>query len=84
MGVTSFRVTEYSIECDDCNKLEVCHSTLEDVHSKQQAIKWAEMHVLKNGHILCDACYKKKTGKSISFARLCCFAGYRSNFSPVT
>ena len=63
MGVTSFRTTEYSIECDGCQKLEVCHSFLEDVHSKQQSIKWAGMHALKDGRILCDACYKEKTGR---------------------
>lgn len=59
MAVTSFRTTEYSIECDECCALEVAHSGLEPVGSKQQAIKWAHMHKLKDGRILCNECFKK-------------------------
>ena len=58
MGITSFRTTEYSIVCDLCGKTEVCHSYYENIHSKQQAIKWAGMHKTVNG-ILCDCCFNK-------------------------
>ena len=57
MGITSYRTTEYSVECDQCGRLEVCHSFYENVHSKQQAIKWARMHKTADG-ILCDDCFK--------------------------
>jgi len=60
MGVTSFRTTEYTIECDGCMTREVCHSYYEDVHSKQQAVKWAGMVMLKDGTVLCKDCYEKK------------------------
>lgn len=60
MGVSSFQTTEYTIECDVCGTKEVCHSFYEDVHSKQQAIKWAGMHRLKNGTVLCDNCFKQR------------------------
>jgi formylmethanofuran dehydrogenase subunit E len=59
MAVTSIRTTEYSVQCDKCGTLEVAHSGYEDVYSKQQAIKWAGMHKLKNGKILCDKCYNE-------------------------
>jgi len=59
MGVTSCTFTQYVIECDNCDASECCpDSRSEDVHSKQQAIKWADMHKTKNG-VLCDKCYKK-------------------------
>lgn len=63
MGVSSFRTTEYTIQCDYCSTREVCHSFYEGVHSKQQAIKWAGMHKLKDGTVLCDKCYKSEKGK---------------------
>ena len=60
MGITSYRTTEYTIICDRCGKTEVCHSFYEDIHSKQQAIKWAGMHKVKNGDILCDSCFNTR------------------------
>ncbi len=51
MGVTSFGTTEYNKECDDCTTREVYHSYYEDVHSKQQAVKWAGMVMLKDGTV---------------------------------
>ena len=59
MGITSYRTTEYSVECDQCGRTEVCHSFYENVHSKQQAIKWAGMHKTAKG-ILCDVCFKNR------------------------
>lgn len=60
MGVSSIRVTEYTITCDSCGVMEVCHSTYESVYSKQQAIKWAGMHRVKNGDILCNTCFNHR------------------------
>lgn len=60
MGVSSFQTTEYTIECDACGIRETCHSFYENVHSKQQAIKWARMHKTKDG-IFCDKCFKERT-----------------------
>lgn len=60
MGVSSFQTTQYTIKCDVCKIEEVCHSFFEEVHSKQQAIKWAGMHKLKDGTILCDKCFKQR------------------------
>lgn len=60
MGVSSFKSTEYTIECDICNSHETCHSFFENVHSKQQAIKWAGMHKMNDGMILCDECFRKR------------------------
>ncbi len=37
----------------------MCHSFYEDVHSKQQAIKWAGMKKTKDGSVLCKDCYNK-------------------------
>ena len=59
MGVSSFQTTEYIIECDICKTKKVCHSFYKNVHSKQQAIKWADMHKLRDGTILCDECFAK-------------------------
>lgn len=64
MGVRSLTVTQYDVECDVCHTCEVCYSPFEDVHSKQQVVKWAEMHTLRNGQILCDACHKKRRAKA--------------------
>lgn len=59
MGVTSYTTTQYTVKCDCCEITEVCaDSWSENVHNKQQAIKWAGMHSTKKG-ILCDACYKE-------------------------
>ena len=66
MSVYSYRVTQYMIECDMCGDNECCpDSFAEKVHSKQQAVKWAKMHRIKDGRILCDRCFKKykKGGK---------------------
>ena len=58
MAVTSYRITQYFIECDDCGSNECCPDSLsENVHSKQQAIKWAGMHRVGD-LVLCDKCYK--------------------------
>lgn len=62
MGVSSFQSTQYEIQCDICGAEEVCHSFFEGVHSKQQAIRWAKMHRLKNGTVLCENCFKKRKG----------------------
>lgn len=59
MGITSFRITKYSIACDRCEKTKVCNSFYENVHSEQQAIKWAGMQKLKDGTVLCDSCFNK-------------------------
>ena len=61
MGVTSQTFTEYIITCDYCGEGECCPSSMaEGVHSKQQAIKWAEMKKIKNGKVICNNCYKNK------------------------
>jgi len=68
MGVSSFQTTEYSVVCDICGKKEVCHSFYENVHNKQQTIKWAGMMKTKDGSILCKDCYKKNkmVGKMVA------------------
>ena len=59
MGVTSITFTQYNIECDVCGISECCPSSAaEGVRSKQQAIKWADMHKTKDGRVLCDNCFK--------------------------
>ena len=66
MGISSYRVTQYYIECDCCGCGECCpDSKAEGVHSKQQAIKWAKMHRIKDGRVLCEKCYQeyKKGGE---------------------
>lgn len=64
MGVTSLHTTQYYVTCDCCGLEDVVAENVgEGVHSKQQAIKWADMHKVKDGRILCDECfaqYKKK------------------------
>ena len=60
MGVSSFTTTEYTVQFDCCSTMEVCHSFYEDVHSKKQAIRWAKMHKLKDGTILCDKCFANR------------------------
>ena len=63
MGVTSYTLTQYIIECDNCGENICCpDSMVEGVHSKQQAIRWAKMHQTIHG-ILCDKCYKEKRNK---------------------
>ena len=60
MSVSSYRITQYFIECDRCGSSECCPDNLaEKVYSKQQAIKWARMHRVKDGRVLCDKCFKK-------------------------
>ena len=58
MGVTSSTTTEYAITCDECGESECCPG-LEFAGSKQKAIKWAGMHMTKDG-VLCDKCFKDK------------------------
>ena len=67
MSVTSYTSTSYDIVCDECGEGEVCpDSNAEGVHSKQEAIKWARMHKLKDGKVLCSECFKKhKNGELI-------------------
>lgn len=64
MGVTSIHTTQYYVVCDCCGLEDVvADNKSENVRSKQQAIKWADMHKVKDGRILCDECftqYKKK------------------------
>ena len=62
MGESSFQTTEYTIECAVCKTKEVRHSFYENVHSKQEAVKWAGMHRLKDGSVLCDKCFKQRKG----------------------
>lgn len=60
MSVYSYRTTQYFIECDVCGSNEYCPDSLaERVHTKQQAIRWAKMHKVKDGRIMCDECFKK-------------------------
>lgn len=60
MSVESYTLTQYTITCDICGKTEVCpDGNAENVHSKQQAIKWANMHK-KNKTILRDECFSRQ------------------------
>ncbi len=60
MSVYSYRITQYFIKCDVCGISECCPDGLaERVHTKQQAIKWARMHKVKDGRIMCDKCFKE-------------------------
>lgn len=60
MAVESYTATQYTVTCDRCEKTEVCpDGNAEGVHSKQQAIKWANMHKTKQG-VLCDRCFKER------------------------
>lgn len=60
MAVSSYRLTQYVIECDCCGVDECCpDSKTENVHSLSQAIKWAKMHKTKEGKILCNKCFKE-------------------------
>jgi hypothetical protein len=60
MAVLSYTTTQYWVECDDCGISDCCaDNKTEKVYSKQQAIKWAGMHKIKNGDVLCDTCYEK-------------------------
>ena len=58
MSVTGYRITQYYCECDVCGKSECCpDSKSEDVHSVQDAIKWAGLHRIADGRVLCDKCF---------------------------
>lgn len=60
MAVTSYRITQYFIECDKCGDNECCPDSLaERVHSKREAVKWAGMHIVKGGRVLCDKCFNQ-------------------------
>lgn len=60
MSVSSRRITQYMIECNSCGDSECCPDGLaEGVHSKQQAVTWAKMHMTKNGDVLCHECFLK-------------------------
>lgn len=67
MGITSARLTQYYTRCDVCGVEDVvADNRMERVYSKQQAIKWAGMHKIKDGRILCNECYLKyKTSKEV-------------------
>jgi len=66
MGVFSHRTTQYTITCDECDVSETSpDSWSENTHSKQQAIKWANMHKVKDGRILCDECFIKYKEKNM-------------------
>ena len=76
MAITSQRVTQYYIEYDMCGTSDtVADNWTEDVHSKQQAIKWAGMHKVKDDRILCPVCFEvyKEARKSEKdcYCRLC-------------
>lgn len=59
MAVENYTTTQYTVTCDRCGKTEVCpDGNAESVHSKQQAIKWANMRKTKRG-VLCDRCFKE-------------------------
>lgn len=61
MSVESYRITQYMITCDECGDNECCPDSLsENVHSKRQAAKWAGMHLMKDGTVLCDSCFKQR------------------------
>lgn len=58
MPVESYTLTQYTVTCDRCGKVEVCpDGNAESVSNKRQAIKWANMHNTKMG-ILCENCFK--------------------------
>lgn len=60
MGVTSYSTTQYYVECDACGIADtVADNRVEGVRSKQEAIRWAGMHRIKDGRVLCDECYNK-------------------------
>lgn len=60
MGVRSLHFTQYYVRCDSCGLEDtVVNSAGESVYSKQQAIKWADMHKVKDGRILCDKCFNQ-------------------------
>lgn len=60
MAVTSYRITQYMVECDECGENECCPDSLsENVHSKRAAARWAGMHTLKDGTVLCKHCFEK-------------------------
>lgn len=60
MGIQSLRFTQYYVECDICGCGDVIADNFsEHIHSKQQAIKWADMHRIKDGRILCDTCFEQ-------------------------
>jgi len=64
MGVTSYQTTQYTVKCDNCGIEDTApDSWSENVHSKQQAIKWADMHKVKDGRVLCDKCYVEYKNK---------------------
>lgn len=59
MGVTSYTVTQYFIECDSCGISECApDGNAENIHNKQQAIKWAKMHRCGD-KVLCDKCFRE-------------------------
>jgi hypothetical protein len=61
VGISSLRVTEYYMSCDGegCDYCDNVVNLQEGIHNQQQAIKWANMHKLKDGRILCDTCFQK-------------------------
>jgi hypothetical protein len=66
MAVTAYHLVQYTVECDECGCGDVIpDNNSERVHSVQQAIKWAHMHKVKDGRLLCDRCFKEyKNNKS--------------------
>lgn len=60
MSVLSYTVTQYTVECDNCGVEEICvDNNVENVHSKQQAIKWAGYHQTKDRRVLCGSCFQQ-------------------------
>lgn len=63
MAVTIKKITEYIIECDVCGDEDSCTTFEENVANKADAIKWADMHKIKDGRILCDKCFAEYQSK---------------------
>lgn len=58
--IISHRTTQYECICDECGVADVvADSNVENVHSKKQAIKWAKLHLIKDGRTLCDKCFEE-------------------------
>ncbi len=65
MGISSLRITEYYISCDKCGYCDNIVSEIENVHTKQKALKKLGFHKIKNGRILCDYCFKERDRKVV-------------------
>lgn len=68
MSITCLHITEYTVICDVCKTKMRYDSQQDSVHNKQQAIRLAGMHMLKNGDVLCSDCFSKNkmVGKMVA------------------